>query len=1676
MVMIAQTGSSVIATSSTQSWSPAVGTVSVNTISMFGMIGTISHGRISWASGESWSLDATVAGSYLDSDGAEVRIAQAGEIVVVTSNARSWSPAVGTVSVDTISMLGLTGTMSNGQIAWDNGESWLLQVNVAGTYLDSIGGEVKITQTGNNVFATSSTSRWRRAARGTVSGRAISLLGLTGILSKGRISWTGGEEAWSLEANFAGSYIDSNGGAISIVQTGDNVVVTSSTHGWSPAVGTVSVNTISMLGLTGALSNGQVSWTNGETWSLDASVTGSYLDSMGREVMITQTGNNVFATSSTQSWSPAVGTVIINIISMLNMTGTLLNGLISWTNGETWSLKATVAGSCLDSIGSLVVVTQTGDHVVATSATHGWSPAVGTVSVDTISMLGLTGTLSNGQISWTNGDTWSYGYEFYFGTALPGVAAPHAVLDEGRGFGRNMIGGLRYGWDCDGNANVDYSSGRRNTSRGGGLGLNRFDRWNTCGSTDLSVNWQLELPNGEYSVAVIFDEGSKQSCKIQGMNANCGSSHERCEVKKDVRVDNGTFTITGYSHASSNHQCHSVSKVKMAPKQASFTPTFLPTAKSVPTATPTTVPASVPTIAPTGGHEVDSETAFPSSATTTTNTTTFRFPTSAPTIIPTDGHELHIGTALPSSAPTPPAIVRWTVVATASMVNDNDWIANMVNDSDSMGRRLRLDSSRIGTTTMKNVDIKSSSPFRYWKLMWTGNIASHCPLAGWFKIVPADAAPAVVPVPAKLKYLEYDAFEVFGPEQSQRADRDWFVSNASNGNNQTAFSTGINFNSTGHGIVMQDTIARSFKNLEWYSTYNELRACNVEIFGSNVALGISDEWTEPPATVLQDASKHPDPIVDIILTVACIVRTNIVFYCIVCASLSIVCVCICCKLNCTVCLASAVGCLCLATISTWWVVLAGVGLLVHDGECPTVFGQWTVAFILILCTAVPLAIPSCCCIGCVLHKRRHTAASQEVDVETQYNIYTKLSKPQLGVGPSLAELQPIPDLSVSPGEQRSCNRPPLLVRMATPEWPSEARQAPNRSDRSPSRLSVNRPPDWPSEFSMVVKVQSGPPEWPSQRVWLSSGSDERKEPEGITSAMRNREGSPTTIYERKEVTREGKCKISLMGPEHYRDIKVAMEHDLEVGASLAELQPIPDSVVSPGDQHSCNRPPVLVKMKSGHPDGKTSPLVYSGLTESPAEALPLSNRSDEHTESYCSSAVGHDEGAPGTMKRRFRAMAQKDHKTSLRGLRSTEATTNRIDARGRITKPKTRAKTFVGASATNQAHNEETMTKKRNHGTTKPHWGNNANHSAALQTQALRTVTKHPSPRCTVNGLRSHADSHFDTGHVDVDVDSLETGARSPTKVGKSKELPDRTDQGLDVEHIDVHVCSFQNQRARRDQSTSSSDSVCTPTTIHEREEVTREGKYTRSPLVAGCSRDADVAMEPDLEVGASLAELQPIPDSVVSPGEQRSCNRPPVLVKMVSDPSECRSEAPQLSNGSDDPSESQESDSALGTTSFGKGARQMNRRARALTDAKKSNLVNSGPAEWPSKAIPLINREGAPATIKRGYRATAKKDHLTSSLALRCSEATIMRNDARGRLTKPKTRAKTLEPASATQQAQITTDGATIRRGITKGHPDHTDEDSDVEHIDVHVCSFQNQRARRIQQTSSSDSVCTRV
>jgi hypothetical protein len=102
------------------------------------------------------------------------------------------------------------------------------------------------------------------------------------------------------------------------------------------------------------------------------------------------------------------------------------------------------------------------------------------------------------------------------------------------------------------------------------MGINHFDRAGTCGTTTAPkpVNWELTVPNGEYTVLVDFGEDHyTQGCETEGRLCHddmdgTGATGSGCTFEGGVTVTDGRFTLTGYSHDTG--LCHSISKVIIA--------------------------------------------------------------------------------------------------------------------------------------------------------------------------------------------------------------------------------------------------------------------------------------------------------------------------------------------------------------------------------------------------------------------------------------------------------------------------------------------------------------------------------------------------------------------------------------------------------------------------------------------------------------------------------------------------------------------------------------------------------------------------------------------------------------------------------------------------------------------------------------------------------------------------------------------------------------------------------------------------------------------------------------------------------------------------------------------------------------------------------------------------------
>eukprot|EP00931_Biecheleriopsis_adriatica_P060877 TRINITY_DN3656_c0_g1_i1.p1 TRINITY_DN3656_c0_g1~~TRINITY_DN3656_c0_g1_i1.p1 ORF type:complete len:1936 (+),score=489.68 TRINITY_DN3656_c0_g1_i1:792-6599(+) len=213
------------------------------------------------------------------------------------------------------------------------------------------------------------------------------------------------------KVSWTGVYKMSSGGYATVVQNGFRVTATS-TQPWSGASGSVSGNSIRLLGMTGNLQSNTIAWSSGATWTFKVSWSGTWTSSSGgNAIVVTQDGvdGTVTATCSSEEWSPAVGEVNDNRIEqMFGLTGTLEEGVISWLSGENWGYQVGFAGSYLSEDGSSITIHSEGDRVMAICPSASWSPARGSIDGAKISLksFDMDGSLAGGSITWSSGAVW----------------------------------------------------------------------------------------------------------------------------------------------------------------------------------------------------------------------------------------------------------------------------------------------------------------------------------------------------------------------------------------------------------------------------------------------------------------------------------------------------------------------------------------------------------------------------------------------------------------------------------------------------------------------------------------------------------------------------------------------------------------------------------------------------------------------------------------------------------------------------------------------------------------------------------------------------------------------------------------------------------------------------------------------------------------------------------------------------------------------------------------------------------------------------------------------------------------------------------------------------------------------------------------------------------------------
>ncbi|MGQ0637258.1 MAG: MBG domain-containing protein [Planctomycetaceae bacterium] len=234
---------------------------------------------------------------------------------------------------------GLTGTVDtstpdNGRIVWSDGVVWL-RLALGGQYYNPINNALtSVVQTGTNLT-------FVNAAGGTSAGgftNATTLsatgFGLTATISNAGITFSNGA-VWK-KLNLSPAYSVA-GGATGVVQNGTtNLVFVNRLGGTSPGYW-ISPTAVSATdwGLSGTVSNGAITWSNGAVWSKDLQVAGS---ANGSNVSLLATGAQIFATNKLGN-SSRIQVTAPNSLTLLDwgLTAQVLDGSLVFSNGVTWN-------------------------------------------------------------------------------------------------------------------------------------------------------------------------------------------------------------------------------------------------------------------------------------------------------------------------------------------------------------------------------------------------------------------------------------------------------------------------------------------------------------------------------------------------------------------------------------------------------------------------------------------------------------------------------------------------------------------------------------------------------------------------------------------------------------------------------------------------------------------------------------------------------------------------------------------------------------------------------------------------------------------------------------------------------------------------------------------------------------------------------------------------------------------------------------------------------------------------------------------------------------------------------------------------------------------------------------------------------------------------------------------
>jgi len=385
-----------------------------------------------------------IAGEYTF-NGQPTRVEQSGDVLTFF-NEHGNSSAGDFLSPTQVRATGwgnLTGTLSNGDIAWANGTIWLKQTTPppAPTFPD-ISGSYSFNDKPTSVAQSGSSLTFTNENGGSSSGTFLSETqvvatnwgNLVGTLTNGNIVWANGS-TWLRGApppptptfpDISGSY-SFNGEPTSVAQSGSSLTFTNENGGSSSGtfLSETQVVATNWGNLVGTLTNGNIVWANGSTWLRGApppptptnpDISGSY-NFNGMPTSVAQNGNLLTFTNENGGTSSGTFLDSTHVVATNwgNLEGTLTNGDIVWSNGSIWFKDVSppppitfpdIAGDYTFN-GQPTHVAQSASLLTFTNEHGGSTPGTFLSSTQVeATAWGLVGNLVNGNIVWSNGSTW----------------------------------------------------------------------------------------------------------------------------------------------------------------------------------------------------------------------------------------------------------------------------------------------------------------------------------------------------------------------------------------------------------------------------------------------------------------------------------------------------------------------------------------------------------------------------------------------------------------------------------------------------------------------------------------------------------------------------------------------------------------------------------------------------------------------------------------------------------------------------------------------------------------------------------------------------------------------------------------------------------------------------------------------------------------------------------------------------------------------------------------------------------------------------------------------------------------------------------------------------------------------------------------------------------------------